>query len=262
MPDVRKTTFRPTRHEVARLPMNPEAAPMAATQDRGRPRVAIADAHPFVLEALTAAVREGGYEVSGAFTSVAALLGAVDQRPPELVLIDLNEMPRDGLGAVARIRARRPEVKIVLLIAPTERSLMAAAVDAGADGVVCKTSSREQIVAALGQVLGGHVILPAGWRSMRAAAPAPRPASPLAELSARQLEVLEMVAAGAANEEIAVRLFITVNTVKFHLRSIYSRLGIHNRVQAARLLADSDVSLEPLELPATSAVSVGSATAA
>jgi DNA-binding NarL/FixJ family response regulator len=77
-------------------------------------------------------------------------------------------------------------------------------------------------------------VFPAGWlRHGRQAAGA----SPLAQLSPRQREVLELLALGMDNDQIAARLYISRNTVKFHVRTIYERLGVHNRVEAARVLA-------------------------
>ena len=85
----------------------------------------------------------------------------------------------------------------------------------------------EDVVLALQHVLEGRSVMPAGWHaaSLRGQADS-------ATLSARQREVLELAAAGLSNREIAERLFVSLNTVKFHLRSIYSKLDVHNRVQA------------------------------
>jgi DNA-binding NarL/FixJ family response regulator len=104
------------------------------------------------------------------------------------------------------------------------------------DGLVLTSNTAEQIVGALTQVMAGQLVLPGGWRSLEPPEPS---AGKLAELSGRQREILGLVAEGCSNDQIAAQLFISVNTVKFHVRTLYARLGIHNRVQAALLLADS-----------------------
>src|SRR6185437_12931499 len=86
----------------------------------------------------------------------------------------------------------------------------------------------------LDQVASGHTVFPAEWRRVLAQ----RRNDPLDHLSERQLEVLGLVAQGLSYEEIGARLFISPNTVKFHLRTIYLRLGVRNRVAAARMLTE------------------------
>jgi DNA-binding NarL/FixJ family response regulator len=104
-------------------------------------------------------------------------------------------------------------------------------------------------VLALHHVLAGRAVMPAGWH---AASVKLNPA--LASLSTRERQVLELAAAGSSNKEIAARLVISLNTVKFHLRTIYSRLGVHNRVQATQAIAPATVvrTVPPPQLPGVS----------
>ena len=88
------------------------------------------------------------------------------------------------------------------------------------------------------QVVAGHAVFPAGWlRQVKHSAEA----SPLGQLSPRQREVLQLLALGMDNDQIAARLYISRNTITFHVRTIYGRLGVHNRVEAARVLAGAGV---------------------
>jgi DNA-binding NarL/FixJ family response regulator len=106
------------------------------------------------------------------------------------------------------------------------------------DGVVLASDAGTELVAAVTQVVAGHSVFPAGWmRSARRVAAG----SPLSQLSPRQREVLALLALGMDNDQIAGRLYISRNTVKFHVRTIYERLGVHNRVEAARVLAGAGV---------------------
>jgi DNA-binding NarL/FixJ family response regulator len=89
----------------------------------------------------------------------------------------------------------------------------------------------------LRHVCAGRVVYPAGWQELAAETDV---RSPVALLSQRQLEVLRLVADGRRNDEIAEALFVSQNTVKFHIHEIYSKLGVRNRVQAAQMLLAED----------------------
>ena len=125
--------------------------------------------------------------------------------------------------------------------ADVDCALARAVMDGGAHAVIMKSSPVVDAVATLVQVMHGRTSFPATD---------PRPArrAPGAEggLSRRQLEVLEQLALGRSNDEIARELYISTNTVKFHLRVIYERLGVKNRVEAARLLM---AGIRPAALP-------------
>ena len=112
------------------------------------------------------------------------------------------------------------------------------AIDEHADGVVLKSETVEDMVLALRHVLAGRAVMPVGWQ---AASLEPEPGALPAGLSAREREVLDLVTAGMSNEEVAKHLVISSNTVKFHLRMIYSRLGVHNRVEATRAVSQKQV---------------------
>jgi DNA-binding NarL/FixJ family response regulator len=99
------------------------------------------------------------------------------------------------------------------------------------EGVVLKSDSAEEVILALRHVFEGRAVMPAGWRKKSLEL-----GSVARMLSTREREVLDLAAAGMSNKEIAARLVISTNTVKFHLREIYSILGVHNRVQASRAI--------------------------
>ena len=101
------------------------------------------------------------------------------------------------------------------------------AIEERAEGVVLTSDTVEETILALRNVLEGRAVMPAGWQSASAQAD-----DPLAALSAREREILALLASGMSNKQIASHLTISSNTVKFHLRTIYSKLGVHNRVQA------------------------------
>jgi DNA-binding NarL/FixJ family response regulator len=200
------------------------------------PLIALIGRHTLLLEGLAAALRASGdYGVFGPVTT-AKELAVPGGRHPDAVVVHLGDGADEDGPPKGALRARFGSARIVLLAGDTERWLPAILDHDDADALLPDTSSAAQIVAAVGRVLADEVVLPPGWRARR---DRDAEADPLAALSARQREVLVHVAAGDSNEQIAERLFISVNTVKFHVRSVYGALGIHSRLQAARVVADA-----------------------
>lgn len=200
-----------------------------------RPLVALVGRHALLLDGLAAALR-----ASGAYGAVGTIATALDLaarkgRNPDVVVVHLPEAgdADETEGSLSALRACCASARIVLLAGNTGHWLPAVLERADAEALLPDTSASAEIIAALGRVLDGEVVLPPQWRALRN-----RDArtDPLEVLSARQREVLVQAAAGYSNEEIAEQLFITVNTVKFHVRSAYSTLGIRSRLQAAQLV--------------------------
>jgi len=154
-----------------------------------------------------------------------------------VLVLDASFDPAAGpLVTLERIRAAAPEVRIVVLAAAPDEMLSIAAREGELDGVVYTSTAGVELAAAIAQVAAGHAVFPAGWlRQVKHVAVS----NPLLALSPRQREVLQLLALGMDNQRIAAQLYISRNTVKFHIRTIYERLGVHNRVEAARVLAGS-----------------------
>ena len=123
---------------------------------------------------------------------------------------------------------------IVLLADALGPELVNCVLERSLGGLLLTDHPSEDLVASLHHIARGRTVLPTGWqRELRTGA-----SGPLDGLSARQLEVLTLLAEGCSYAEIAGRLFISVNTVKFHMRSIFERLGVRNRMAAVRVLSD------------------------
>jgi len=105
------------------------------------------------------------------------------------------------------------------------------AIEEHAEGVVLTSDTIEETILALRNVLEGRAVMPAGWHAASL-----RAQEPLASLSAREREILALLASGMSNKQIASHLTISANTVKFHLRTIYAKLGVRNRVQAMQAI--------------------------
>ena len=182
-------------------------------------------------EAVAWMLTSDGYQLISAFDTVEDLMAELGALRAELLLIDLDDRPIDW-AAIGRVREQRPDLKLVLITAALSTGAAEAIRADRLDGVIDKTDSADQARATLQHVHEGRRVFPAGWQD------AVRPKGQGAEgLSAREFAILELVASGLRNTEIASELTISPNTVKFHLRAVYTQLGVRNRVEAAQAFA-------------------------
>jgi DNA-binding NarL/FixJ family response regulator len=197
-------------------------------------RVAIADERRLLAESLAALLSAmDGFSVLGAFSGEEALTEVVAQRT-EVLLVALGSCRDRALELIRSLRRLALNLEVVILADALDPELIAFVLEQRVNGLLSTDSTPADLAASLDQVAHGHAVLPADWQCVLAR----RENDPLALLSRRQLEVLKLVAEGLSYEDIGARLFISPNTVKFHLRTIYLRLGVRNRVAAARLLTD------------------------
>jgi two-component system response regulator DesR len=169
----------------------------------------------------------GNYEVVGSYPSIDELLAA-EVATPDLLLVDLEAVEAD---AGARLRAELVGTRIVLLADAVTSKVVRQALRYRVEGVLLTSDVSLDVLGALEHVMAGRVVYPAGWQDHAMDSDD----DPLVARSARQREVLELVSQGCRNDEIAQRLFVSYNTVKFHMHEIYARLGVRNRVEAAQL---------------------------
>jgi DNA-binding NarL/FixJ family response regulator len=160
---------------------------------------------------------------------------------PDVVLMDLH-MPRcDGVAATTRITAAHPATRVVVLTTYADDEHILAALRAGALGYLTKDAGRVQIAQAVRAAAAGQSVLDATVQQRLVAAasspapPTPAPGGPLPDgLTAREAEVLGLIATGLSNREIAERLFVTEVTVKSHVNRLFAKIGARDRAQAVR----------------------------
>jgi DNA-binding NarL/FixJ family response regulator len=194
-------------------------------------RVVLAGPHELVLEALEHLLEQAGLDVVGRCARPADLSRCLMSYAPDVALIDA-EFADDGEDVpalVEEVRYGLGDGRLVLLAPHVDPALARVSLALEVDGVLLKCASSCDVVAGLSRILAGDTVFPAGWL----AAANRTHDGEAGLLSERQREVLELLAQGLPNELIAERLFISKNTVKFHVAAIYARLGVHNRVQAA-----------------------------
>jgi DNA-binding NarL/FixJ family response regulator len=178
---------------------------------------------------------ESGNRVLGVYPNLRALRADLcpSSAEAQVALIDADD-PAAGVAVLAEVRHAYPKLKILLLCDAVTPPILRCAIEERIEGVVLKSDSVDDVIVALHHLLEGRAVMPSGWQAV----PIDQQGEGMVEsLSVREREVLELAAGGMRNREIAERLMISSNTVKFHLRTIYSRLGVRNRVQAARAVA-------------------------
>jgi two-component system response regulator DesR len=205
----------------------------AATVGETEIRVAVIDSRGLIADALAALIQSmKGFAVVGVFEG-AQELPAIAAGQPGLVLVGVGGEPTAGLDVARCVRHHALDAEVVVLADQLTPDLVKFVLDERLNGLILTDTRASDLAACLGRVARGHAVLPGNWQRVLAA----RGDDPVGSLSERQLEVLRLVAEGHSYEEIGTRLFISANTVKFHLRSVYLRLGVRNRVAAARVLA-------------------------
>jgi DNA-binding NarL/FixJ family response regulator len=156
---------------------------------------------------------------------------------PQVILMDINLPDRSGIECTARIKELLPEVQVVMITVYGDAEKVFNALRAGASGYILKRTPPEKILQAIREVHAGGVPMSSEiarkvLTTFREPAPAPASAEEQS-LSRREQEVLELLSQGCANKEIADKLAISIETVTWHLRHIYTKLHVRSRTQAA-----------------------------
>jgi DNA-binding NarL/FixJ family response regulator len=203
-----------------------------------RPSVFIVDDHSFFRSGLRSLLAEHGFEVVGEAPSGEAALPLVERRRPDVVVMDLNMPGMSGVEATRRLSERSPAPTVLVLTVSTAQADVIDALEAGAAGYLLKDSPSDELARGIWAALEGDTPLsPRVARILveraRLRAGGTAQARQAASLSDREHEVLRLIAEGLDNGEIARTLFVSPTTVKHHVSSIFTKLGVGNRVQAA-----------------------------
>lgn len=196
-------------------------------------RVAVLlDEHPLWLDAVASVLSGIGVDVVGKATDGETALELVaDLRPSLLVAeTDLRHSEVDGLAVLRRVRVEAPEVRTIVLSQRDDAGSIGAALSAGATAYVVKTAHPDDLAAAVRQAFGQSLYF--GGALVGETPPAALPDD--VPLTRREREILALVAEGRSNAQLASALWVTEQTIKFHLSNVYRKLGVSNRTEAAR----------------------------
>jgi len=213
-------------------------APEAVSAPAGRAiRVLVADRRALIAEAIAALMGTlPAFAVTGVFCAEHPARSAAAARNPDIALIGVARASPRSVELVGMVREAAPGARIVIVADEMEPDLVKFVLDERINGLLLCDGPAADFAACLSQVMQGHAVLPTGWQRALSG----RSEGPLGSLSGRQMQVLMLLSEGCSYAEIGSRLFISLNTVKFHVRSIFVQLGVRNRVAAARMVADSD----------------------
>jgi DNA-binding NarL/FixJ family response regulator len=201
-------------------------------------RVLLVDDHDVFRHGLAQLLADEGLAIVAEASGGEAGVRLAAELRPDVVLMDLGMPGMSGVEATRAIAAADAPPNVVVLTLSDDDASMLEALLAGAAGYVLKDATLEQIVVAVRAAAAGEAVIPPRvapelLRRLRAVEPAPAADEGLVELSEREREVLRLIVAGHDNAAIASELFISPNTVKSHVASIFAKLGVESRLQAA-----------------------------
>ena len=202
-------------------------------------KILIADDHQLMLDGIRCALeRCEDFEIVGEAHSGSEVLPVIGRTDPDVVLLDMRMPGMDGLTCLERIRKQYPRIKVVVLSVFREPEHIEAALKRGASGYIVKSVNPLDLPAALRQAFDGTVYHALGLTEDDEPARG-------SGLTDRELGILKAVARGLSNQAIGKELWVTEQTVKFHLTNIYRKLGVANRTEAARYAFEHDLAETP-----------------
>ncbi|MDX2268564.1 MAG: response regulator transcription factor [Bryobacter sp.] len=236
--------------EMLMATMETELPPLTSDGEKRKIRVVLADDHPIVRDGLKKMLKlETDIEVVGEATDGREALEQVQMHEPDVLLLDLRMPNLDGLGALQTLQHINRKTRVIILTASEDKNEFVQAMKLGCSGIVLKQTAPELIVKSIRKVHEGEIWLDShttaavmrqfashtessssGHSSLPSTGGKSRERSPL---SAREREIVSLVAQGYKNKEMAEKMFISEQTVKNHLHNIFDKLGVSDRLELA-----------------------------
>ena len=203
-------------------------------------RIIIADDHKLIRQGIINFLEaDGNFTIMGEATNGEEAILLANEFKPDLIIMDLNMPKLDGIEAIREIKKTQPNTKIIALTAFTQNEALFPAINAGVDGYLLKDIMPDELISAIHTVLSGKPALhPEIARKLMSGISIQHEYMRKSEaLTSREIEVLNLLAEGKSNDDIAEKLVISVLTVKTHVHKILTKLNMTKRVQAALFAA-------------------------
>ena len=196
----------------------------------------VLDPHPIWLDAIEMVLARIGANVVVKTSSSMEALARIEASQPRLLTLELDARPGepDGFEVIRRAGVLAPDLRAIVLSSHQETAHIDAALEAGAAAYVVKTAHPDDVASVVRQAFDHSVYLAGGPRTPQVPASAPPSSETPGGLIRRELEILRLVAEGHSNSQLARMLWVTEQTVKFHLSNTYRKLGVSNRTEASR----------------------------
>ena len=195
----------------------------------------VLDPHPLTLDAVERVLEDLGFDVLAKTSAPTEALRAVLCYSVSILILDIEaqDAERDGMSCLSTVTTEAPHTRSIVLTAQTDTRLIDAVFDAGAEAYVIKTVQPQDLAAVISQAFEHSVYLPS-LRPEAGPIPSDRgDESAFSQLTPREVEILRLVAQGHSNGEVARTLWVTEQTVKFHLSNTYRKLAVANRTEAS-----------------------------
>jgi len=198
-------------------------------------RILIVDDHPVVREGIGSMLKkEADFKMVGEASNGLEAIEKARELSPDVVLMDLRMPEMDGVEAISRIKAEKPEVKFIILTTYSDDEYIFKGIAAGARAYLLKDAPRDELFKAIRMVSRGESLIQpvVASRVLDKLAELSRKTPAADTLSDREIEVLRLMAGGQSNKDIADHLSITQSTVKTHITSIFQKLNVTTRTEA------------------------------
>jgi DNA-binding NarL/FixJ family response regulator len=207
----------------------------------------VVDDHPMWRDAVERDLAAAGYDVVAVAADGHQAIARFPAARPQVVVLDLQIPGPSGVEVTAEVLQRDPSARVLILSASGEQRDVLEAVKAGATGYLVKSASRQELVDAVRRVAAGDTVFTPGLAGLvlgefRRMAEGPEPGD---ELTARETEILKMVAKGMSYKQIAERLVLSHRTVQNHVQNTLRKLQMHNRVELTRYALERGLDTEP-----------------
>jgi DNA-binding NarL/FixJ family response regulator len=199
-----------------------------------RPRILLGDDHSLVLEGIKRLL-EDDFEVVGSADDGATLVREAARLHPNLILLDISMPILNGIDAAREIKRELPEAKLIFISMHANSIYVRKALEVGASAYVLKSGASEELKKAIATVRAGNTYLSPGLdRDVIQDAMVPVSSRHVIELTSRQRQILQLIAEGKQNKEIASILFVSVRTVEFHRSRLMTKLGARSAAELTR----------------------------